>query len=271
MQRVEEVEGVPPHHLEEAVCFRCQVRGKARWTVSPFTLVECGDCGQNFVSPRLNDEGRATLYGDPAYFDHGVYGSKLAHAWQRAWINGRLNYLEAQGPATQPRRLLEIGCAYGMFLEEAANRDYDVLGLEFSEAAASAAERRLGVPIATGVIEDLGSAHTSDVVAAWDVIEHVSNPRDFLDAAFGLINPGGMLLLSLPDSGSMPARVLGRRWWNLKLDRHIWQFTTAELDRLLTEAGYTDITIHSSSLRRTNLGRLDSMFASARRPAVSGS
>jgi len=256
----------PDHHLEEAQCFRCDRRGETRLTVAPFQLVDCPDCGQSFVSPRLNEEGRAGLYGDSAYFDDGVYGSKFAHTLQRTWIDARLDWIESNHHNGDAGSMLEIGCAYGLFLEGAAERGYSVHGLEFSETAATAASRRLGTPIATGEIDDLVGDNVSDVVAAWDVIEHVSDPRAFLDKAYELIAPGGMLALSCPNAGSLAARVLGRRWWNLKLDRHIWQFTADDLQRLLTEAGYENITLHANPMRRVNFGRIDSLFAAAQRP-----
>lgn len=58
--------------------------------------------------------------------------------------------------------------------------------------------------------------------------------------------------------------MLGRRWWNLKLDR---QFESDDLRWVLTDAGFVDVDIHTNPLRSSNFGRVDSMFASARRPA----
>lgn len=255
---------VPSHHLEEAVCFRCQQPGKTRWALDPFGLVECPDCGQSFASPRLNGEGRANLYAAPGYFDEGVYANRMATTLQRTWINGRLDYLDSLRPPTG--RLLEIGCAYGMFLEAAAVRGYEIDGLEYSPIAATAASEALGVPIATGEIGDLDQSHRSDVVAAWDVIEHVADPSAFAKSAYDLLNPGGTLLLSLPNFSSPAVRMLGTRWWNLKLDRHIWHFRTEDLRRVLTDAGFADVEIVSNPLRRVNLVRVDSVFASAKRP-----
>jgi SAM-dependent methyltransferase len=260
---------VPAHHLEDAVCFRCGKAGRPRWKTGSFGLVRCPQCGQSFASPRLNKEGRTALYANVAYFDDGVYGSGLAVTLQRTWIRGRLDYLETLRP--RGGRMLEIGCAYGMFLEEAASRGYEIDGLEYSQTAAAAASKRLGVPIVTGEIGDLDDSHRSDVVVAWDVIEHVSDPSAFAADAYGLLNPGGTLMLSLPNFDSLPVRLLRTRWWNLKLDRHIWHFRVRDLERVLADAGFIDIEILASPLRRVNLVRVDSVFASARRPLGDGS
>jgi SAM-dependent methyltransferase len=255
---------VPAHHLEEAECFRCGKAGMLRWQVDSFGLVRCPLCGQNFASPRLNPAGRAALYANTDYFDDGVYGNGLAVTLQRTWTRGRLDYLDTV--RERGGRLLEIGCAYGMFLEEAAARGYEIDGLEYSPTAAAAASKRLGVPIVTGEIGDLDESHRADVVAAWDVIEHVSDPSAFAAAAYDLLNPGGTLMLSLPYFDSLPVRLLRTRWWNLKLDRHIWHFRIRDLQRVLSDAGFVDIEILASPLRRVNLVRVDSVFASARRP-----
>ncbi|MDH3730990.1 MAG: class I SAM-dependent methyltransferase [Acidimicrobiia bacterium] len=259
-----DLDTVPAHHLEDAVCFRCQQPGHERWSVDQFGLVECPGCGQSFASPRLNDAGRANLYAAAGYFDEGVYANRMATTLQRTWIKGRLDYLDTLRAPTG--RMLEIGCAYGMFLQEAAARGYAIDGLEYSPTAATAASNHLGVPIAHGEIGDLDETHRADVVTAWDVIEHVSDPHAFAKSAYGLLNPGGTLLLSLPNFDALAVRVLGTRWWNLKLDRHIWHFRVEDLRRVLEEAGFRDIAILSSPLRRVNLGRIDSVFASAKRP-----
>ena len=51
-----------------------------------------------------------------------------------------------------------------------------------------------------------------DVVTAFDVIEHVAQPLEFLDRVAQLVKPGGLFFVSTPDVGSVPARVFGRRW-----------------------------------------------------------
>lgn len=258
--------------LEDVVCCLCGVPGEPRNDLPPFGVVTCPSCGLVFVSPRLNEAGRKRLYDDVAYFEGGVYSDAasslgLADRWQRAWIAGRLDAIEDAVGRLDGRRLLEVGCAYGRFLEGALGRGAEAVGLEFSAPAAAEVQARLGIDVHHGEVVGLDLSDASfDVVAAWDTIEHVPDPVAFLRAVGRLTAPGGAVALSLPYVTSWPARLLGARWWTLKPWEHVWHFSPATLRRAADLAGLRLTALSTSPLRRENLGRLDSMFALLRRP-----
>ena len=96
------------------------------------------------------------------------------------------------------------------------------------------------VPVAEGTLETATVEPGSfDVVTFWEVIEHVSDPRDFLSRIARLLKRGGWALLSTPDAGSLVARMLGRRWlgWQ-KVPEHLFYFDRPTLRRLLDETGF---------------------------------
>jgi SAM-dependent methyltransferase len=253
-----------PDQLESARCFRCGLEGELRWSLHPFALVECPQCGQAFMSPRLSEEGRFALYGRADYFDDGVYKSDSATRLQRIWARARLDLIEAAG-VPDSRSLYEVGCAYGLFLQHAQRRGFEIGGLEYSPVAASRASDELGVEIDVGEVTSLAASDRYAVVAAWDVVEHTPEPREFLEACVAKLEPGGVLAVSCPYFDSLPARLLGRRWWTLKPHKHIWHFTTAGLRSLLGEVGVEVERIVRNPLRRTNFARLDSLLALARK------
>jgi 2-polyprenyl-3-methyl-5-hydroxy-6-metoxy-1,4-benzoquinol methylase len=216
------------------------------------------------MSPRLNEQGRLALYDDPDYFDSGVYRTPSASALQRIWADGRLDLI-GEHVAGNGSRIFEIGCAYGLFLERARDRGFEVAGLEYSRVAARTASRRLGVPIHEGEIVDLDGDGTFHAVAAWDVIEHVPNPAEFLAAARRMLAPGGVVALSCPYYDSIPSRALRSRWWTLKPHKHIWHFTSTGLHRTLAEAGFDPLAVLRNPMAKANYLRPDSVVAIARK------
>jgi uncharacterized membrane protein YbhN (UPF0104 family)/SAM-dependent methyltransferase len=259
-------QNVPPEHLETAVCYRCGLEGEVRWDLDPFALVECPRCGQAFMSPRLNEAGRSALYGRAEYFDDGVYGSDSASRLQRTWAKGRLDLIEgALGGRSEPS-LYEVGCAYGLFLDAARRRGFQIRGLEYSPVAAERASDRLGVPIDIGEVTHLDRSEHHDAVAFWDVIEHTPDPKDFLEAAAAMVAPGGVIALSCPYFDSIAARVTGRKWWTLKPHKHIWHFTVPGLKQLLSETGLEVLKVVRNPLVSANFSRLDSIVVIARKP-----
>src|SRR6476619_3051609 len=99
-------------------------------------------------------------------------------------------------------KLLELGCAYGFFLMEAA-RHFDVTGIEL---AAEAAEhgRRAGLQVLQGTADaaNLARVGAVDVIVLFDVIEHLPQPRETLALCCQHLNPGGIIVITTGDFGS---------------------------------------------------------------------
>ena len=99
-------------------------------------------------------------------------------------------------------RLLDVGCAYGFFLQE-AKPFFDVSGIELAQDAADHC-RRSGLNVLTGqaerdVLRQLGSF---DVITLLDVIEHLPSPHETVALLAQHLNPGEFS--SLPQAISAP-------------------------------------------------------------------
>lgn len=107
------------------------------------------------------------------------------------------------------RRVLDVGCASGYLGEEFARRGYDVTGIDRPGPAPTGFPRidwdlDQGLPPLTGRF---------DYVLCADVLEHVREPEKLLAAIARVMEPGGRLVLSLPNSGHLYFRLnilLGR-------------------------------------------------------------
>lgn len=254
---------------EEVRCCLCGTGGEKVLDLGPFALVRCPVCDLRFMSPRLSAEALQRLYDEPTYFEGGVYGSQgrfsAAMMLQRAWVSGRLDELARLREEGATGRLLEIGSGYGLFLEAARERGYDVAGVELSRTGADHA-RALGLEVFCGQLEDapVPPAGRYDVVCFWDTLEHVPDPLAFLRAVRGRLADDGVFALSVPYISSVPARLLGARWWTLKPEQHIWHFTPATLRVLAARAGLVISSVVTSPVRQCNATRFDSLVALGR-------
>jgi SAM-dependent methyltransferase len=127
-------------------------------------------------------------------------------------------------------RLLDAGCAFGRFLED-ARRVYDCEGVDISDYALRRARARLpGVRLHHAAIQRFRPGRTFDVVTSFDVLEHIPDVDRALAALRGLLAPGGILAVAVPVYDTPPGWAfsildrdpthlhrLGRREWLARL------------------------------------------------------
>ena len=133
-------------------------------------------------------------------------------------------------------KLLEAGCAYGFFLQE-AKRYFTVAGIELAEDAAAHC-RRQGLAVETGTADEVErSAGPFDVVVMLDVIEHLPDPHATMATLARALAPGGVIVLTTGDFASLAARALGSAWRLMTPPQHLWFFTPASMEHLAASAG----------------------------------
>lgn len=222
----------------------CEVCGSAvharLYELRGIPVVQCGTCGLVFVGKSLKPEELIALYDESYYEDSdqpGYAGYGEAEGRKRHHDRSLLKELEAIVP---PGDILELGCAYGYFLDEARRRGWRVRGVEPSTHAARHASEVLGLEVSTASFTDLPVEPESlDVIALWDVIEHLPNPRQTVEHALVWLRPGGVLALSTGDVGSLSARLHGPDWSLMTPPWHQFFFSRRTLRYLLEGAGFT--------------------------------
>ena len=101
-------------------------------------------------------------------------------------------------------RLLEVGCGYGHFLAQAVNsKAINAEGIELNPKAVEQARSR-GLSVHQIHLREASTRFSGqfDAVACFQVLEHVSNPKEFLDWLCNLLRPGGILILGVPNADS---------------------------------------------------------------------
>jgi len=132
-------------------------------------------------------------------------------------------------------RLLDIGAASGIFVEEALSMGFDAVGVEPSTSfAESAAQRNL--PVLQGAFPHSDLPGPYDVISLVDVIEHVTDPVPLLRSIQAALAPDGLALIVTPDVRSLAAKLMGYRWWHYRL-AHIGYFSRRTLMQALSVAG----------------------------------
>ena len=133
-------------------------------------------------------------------------------------------------------RLIEMGCAYGFFLDE-ARKSFKTYGVEVSDAARASCIAR-GLEVTSTLDAETLARGPFDVAVMLDVIEHLINPGDVLMRLHSAMGPGATLLITTGDFGSALARMMGRRWRLMTPPQHLWFFSQRTLAALLARHGF---------------------------------
>jgi hypothetical protein len=150
---------------------------------------------------------------------------------------------------------MDFGCGDGSFLRVAGGSSG--IGFEVGEPGMRIGPN--GNNILSGRFYDLaGTAavpwESQAFVTAFDVLEHLpALPRE-VDLIRRIIQPGGLLFITVPDVGSLMARAARGRW-NMLLLEHLWYFSSATLDEFLTRAGFLPLA-HSSVPYDASIGHV---------------
>ena len=154
---------------------------------------------------------------DDSYFHGGEYFDYTAHQ-QAHERNAGFKWEVLTRLSPNPIRLLEVGCAYGYFVNYAKLHGAEkVFGTDVSQVAIDSALQQFGPHFSTG------SADASDfnTLAMWDVLEHLPEPFSFLKAQVERLAVESLVGLTTVDAGSVVAKLRGRQWRQIHPPTHL--------------------------------------------------
>lgn len=203
-------------------------------------IVRCGDCSHVYADISLSDDELRRLYSDE-YFKGEEYSDYAAD--QRIIEKNfelRLRVLRRFVDPQRHRKLLEIGCAYGFFLNRARNDFKQLVGYDITPEGVRHAREALQLDVreADFLTADLGD-EKFDVACMWDTIEHLRDPAAYIARASAHAEPGALLAVTTGDIGSLNARMRGKNWRLIHPPTHLHYFTRRSMERLLANHGYT--------------------------------
>ncbi len=137
-------------------------------------------------------------------------------------------------------RVLDVGCSTGGFLHHLRDRfpgDYEVCGTDVATGALEIAASKGISVLRENFLTWNRSGEWFDAITFWAVLEHVADPRVFLERAQTLLRPGGLCFVLVPNIRSLAVRVAGAKYRYI-LPQHLNYFSRSTLRDLLQKGGF---------------------------------
>jgi SAM-dependent methyltransferase len=203
-------------------------------------LVRCNHCGLIYQNPRPTPAEIGAHY-PPSYESYADYrrtaqGRLMRLAYDYG-MNKRCRFVTAAAP--RGGRLLDVGCAAGSFLTAMRDKPgWEVEGVELSVETAQIARERNGLKVFAGTLEEAAFPDNHfAAVTLWDVLEHLHDPVGTLVEIRRILQPGGIVVIRVPNLASWDAAIFGQYWAGLDAPRHLYVYTPETLARSLTSGG----------------------------------
>jgi len=164
-----------------------------------YGVLKCLNCKLRWLSPRPSKAAYEDLYKYENYF--------FKHSDDRTYVDvvadriphfiGRIKKIESLMEINSKLKILDIGAATGEFVLEAKKAGHTVMGIEISNGAREKAKTIYDIDLVNSQIEDLIESRF-DVIHMNHVLEHLLEPDKSLKLLHEILNPGGLLVIEVP-------------------------------------------------------------------------
>jgi len=203
-----------------------------------FIITKCESCGALFTNPRVK-KNRISQYYFPEYFRHicteQFENLKKARFICSGFFGNHYTRLLQTLRSIKAKKVLEIGPGNGDLLFFLKNRGFEVTGIEIDNNCVNHI-RGKNITCYLGDLEEnapeLGN-EKFDAIIMCQVFEHLYGPNKALKIICNLLREKGIIYLTVPDSGSLEAKLFGKYWRGFDLPRHIVHYDSMAITAVL--------------------------------------
>jgi 2-polyprenyl-3-methyl-5-hydroxy-6-metoxy-1,4-benzoquinol methylase len=208
------------------------------YTVShrEFTIQQCNTCNLLFTNPRPDASKIGQYYESKEYISHHdeatTVMSKTYTLVRDYTIGQKVKLINSFRSST--RTLLDIGCGTGNFVHACKKDGWQITATEPDLEARKVAENRVGETLFDSIFQHSLEGKTFDVITMWHVLEHVHQLNDTIAWLANHLNPGGKIIIAVPNPQSDDALKYGKYWAAYDVPRHLYHFTKDVMKVLLS-------------------------------------
>jgi SAM-dependent methyltransferase len=210
-------------------------------------VIKCTDCGYVCANLDITDEELLGLYNKDFFFNSEYVDYTADRKQIQKNLRLRLEVIKKFLAPNRRKTILEIGCAFGFFLEVTQEVFDAAIGIDIVEDGIRYAKEQLGLNAVQGdfLTHNFGE-QKFDAVCMWDTIEHLRNPHLYLEKISTHTESGALLAFTTGDIDSLNARIRKDKWRFLIPPIHLHFFSKKVLTKMLDNYGFDIVHSHYS-------------------------
>lgn len=217
-----------------------------------FTYLECKNCSMLYISPRPTEEILSEFYPQSKLYE--VFNTHIfpqsADVRREKIFRPRVKKIISYCEQYNVNRdsILEIGSGFGFLLEELAdaNAFKRIVGTEATDSLYDSIKEKK-YELYNGLLDSINFEETFNFIASFEVIEHVFNPKQFLNKINSILDKEGIIMLSFPNYDGFDIGIL-REEASAIDHEHLNYFNEKSISILLESTGFNLLDIHTPGL-----------------------
>lgn len=207
-----------------------------------FTYVQCQECDTLFVNPRPPLQALNDFYSNSPSTSFWVnkFFLPVAEARREKIFKPRVQLITEVLPDIKNGVVGDIGAGFGLFLEELKKcwPKVKMIAIEPSQEMAEIC-RKKDIEVIEKMLEDLDAATMAfDLLTAFELFEHLFNPRLFLEKAYQLLKPNGYLVLTTLNGLGFDIQILWEKSKSIFPPHHLNFFNPWSISKIFEDVGF---------------------------------
>jgi len=195
-----------------------------------YNIVECQNCGQMFLNPRLDNDLYKQIY------DEFFAKPNFNKFWQ---ILNNLKYIIDRKIPTRGGKLLDVGCGLGFFMKVKRDEGWEVFGVDIAKYATEFSRNTWNLNVKEGRLSEQKYPNDFfDVITMWQYFEHETDPIGILLETKRILKSGGLIVINVPNMDSLEVKVFKERTCYWSPPTHVFHYTPETLSRILEKTGF---------------------------------
>lgn len=200
-------------HTNCPICKKSIDESILAFTKGGYRHWRCNSCESLYTNPTIKDEIITNeVYGTTSYPFLDSVNSPLQLEFDRRRFSKALTIIKKDGMKFDKNGVLDFGSGSGSFLKTCKDFGFEkLLGNDLLNSAIFTANNKYNLPevLLKDGLNDIDRI-TSEIglISLWEFLDHINEPKIFLDKLLKKINLGTYIIISVRNSDSIAAKVL---------------------------------------------------------------